>query len=78
MKLLIMLIPYLLSGISIIGCWYNIKKKNICWLIWEGSAFGFAYYYIFIVKDYGSALIWIFYIFFDAYGFLEWRKDKGK
>lgn len=70
----IIIMPWILSFISMVGCYFNIKKNFICWPIWEITAIGFAFYYIFVCKDYGSACIWIFYIFFDAYGFLEWRK----
>jgi hypothetical protein len=55
-----------------IGCYFNALKNPISWLIWEGTAFGFSYYYIFKIKDYGSAVVWVFYIFFDAYGYAKW------
>jgi hypothetical protein len=27
-------------------------------------------------RDWGSAMIWLFYIFFDLYGWREWKRDE--
>lgn len=65
-----------LSLMSIIGCLFNIKKKSICWLIWELNAIGFSIYFLFIQPDFGSAVVWLAYIIFDAYGWIQWRKEE--
>jgi hypothetical protein len=78
MDLIIKIWPWLFSAISIFGCFLNIKKNDYCWLVWEGTAFGFSYYFIFLRPDWGSAVIWLFYIFFDLYGWREWRRDGTK
>jgi hypothetical protein len=63
-----------MSVMSIIGCIFNIYKSPICWPIWEANAFGFSYYFLFYKKDYGAAIVWIFYIFFDAFGWYVWTR----
>jgi hypothetical protein len=77
MMLFIKLYPWFFSLLSIYGCWLNIKKKTSCWLVWESTAFGFSFYYIFLHPDYGSALLWMFYIYFDFVGFRQWRNDNA-
>ncbi len=62
-----------MSLMSIIGCLLNIIKNPWCWVIWEANAFGFSYYFLFKKKDYGAAIVWLSYIFFDALGWLAWE-----
>jgi hypothetical protein len=76
MDLIIKIWPWFMSALSMFGCWLNIKKKASCWLVWEGTAVGFSVYFIFVLRDWGSAMIWLFYIFFDLYGWREWKRDE--
>ncbi|RPI54323.1 MAG: hypothetical protein EHM49_03305 [Deltaproteobacteria bacterium] len=66
-------IPWILSLISIVGCFLNIAKSPLCWPIWESTAVGFGLYF-WKKKDYGSMILWISYIFFDAYGWWVWTR----
>lgn len=72
------LFPWIVSVINIIGCLLNAKKKPVCWLLWVGTAILNSWYFLFYKPDYGVALLWVTYIAFDTYGFLEWKKDEKR
>lgn len=74
MKLIMAAFPWIVTTISIVGCYLNAKKKISCWPLWIGTAILNSFYFSFYKPDYGVALLWIAYIGFDAFGWREWRK----
>mgnify|MGYP001575322118 CR=1 FL=1 len=71
------LFPWGVAIVNIIGCFLNARKKIGCWPIWIGTAILNSWYFAFYRPNYGIALIWVSYLFFDVYGWIKWRKNES-
>jgi nicotinamide riboside transporter PnuC len=60
---------------SLIGTFLNIKKKNVCFIIWIFT--NFSWFLIDIYKEiYPQAFLFFVYFLLAIYGIYEWRKKK--
>ena len=72
----ITLLMWASSFLNILGCVLNARKNLICWPIWVGTAIFNSWYFIFYRTDYAVGALWIFYIFIDLYGWINWRRHE--
>ena len=55
---------------------FNIKKKKLCFIIWELAAVAFVLINLFWTHDYAQMSLNGVYLGFNAYGYYKWRKDE--
>jgi nicotinamide riboside transporter PnuC len=66
---------WVFSGISIIACFLNVKKKKVCFLIWCLSNMGFVWVNI-ATGLYGQIPLWIAFTLLNVYGYVQWARDE--
>lgn len=58
--------------------WFNIQKKKTCFFLWELAAVALILVNLFWTHDYAQMSLNGVYLFFNAYGYIRWRKDERK
>jgi len=70
----------LISWLTMITCvvafFFNVKKNKVCFVLWELGAVSFILVNIFATHDWAQASLNFCYLFFNAYGWHQWRKDE--
>jgi nicotinamide riboside transporter PnuC len=69
-------IPWILSGLSIIGAFLNARQRIEGFYFWLFANMAWIAFNIHIGL-YGQVPMWVFYTIISVYGIYEWRK-KGK
>jgi nicotinamide riboside transporter PnuC len=64
---------WIVTGISIIGTILNIKKKQICFVIWLFTN-SIWVIYDFCIGAYAQSVLFIVYVILAIWGVIEWRK----
>ena len=65
---------WLITILSIVGVWLNIKKKKSCFVIWAFTNASWAIY-DFVIHAYAQSALFAVYFCLALYGLYEWRKD---
>jgi len=76
MKFELVDLAWLFSVISIVACWFNIRKKKVCFIIWCVSNVGFLWLN-FVTKLYGQIPLWVVFTLLNVYGYFQWAKEEG-
>jgi nicotinamide riboside transporter PnuC len=66
---------WIVTGLSILGTILNIKKKQICFVIWLITNLLWCAYDI-SIKNYAQAGLFLVYVGLAIWGIVEWRKKK--
>ena len=66
---------WIITAVSLIGVWLNIKKKSVCFLIWIFTN-GFWAVYDYRIGAKAQAALFAVYFGLAVYGLLEWRREK--
>ena len=72
------LISWLTAISCVIAFFFNVKKDKVCFIIWELAALAFVFVNIWGTRDYAQASLNFLYLFFNAYGWYQWRKDESR
>ena len=65
------MIEWFLTGVSLIGCWYNIQKKVISWFLWAFANLGWML--TFTYKGMlAEASLFAVYLLLSIYGIFKW------
>jgi nicotinamide riboside transporter PnuC len=64
-----------ITGLSIIGTVLNIKKKNICFVIWLFTNLAWCIYNL-VKNDYPQAFLFAVYTGLAIWGIIAWRSKK--
>ncbi len=75
-------VTWIVTILSLIGVWLNIKKKKICFKIWAVTNFFWATYNYYVAYHtnekglYAQAALFTIYFLLALYGIYEWRKTN--
>ncbi len=65
------LLTWVLTAMSLVGVWYNIKKNVVCFYIWLVANAGWIY--VDIKADLmGQAVLFVIYSVLSVYGIYAW------
>ena len=64
---------WVVTGLSVIGTILNIKKKQVCFVIWAFTNFVWCIY-DFWIGAYAQSALFAVYVGLAIYGIYEWRK----
>ncbi len=66
---------WLLTVFSLLGCWFNIQKKVVSWVIWSVANLGWII--SFSSKEmFAEATLFTVYLALSIYGIIKWRRPK--
>jgi nicotinamide riboside transporter PnuC len=71
------LVGWLASILSIFGVFLNARKNIWCWYIWIVSNIIWLIYY-YDKKDFPAIVLWVAFTGFNVYGLIMWKKEKKK
>jgi hypothetical protein len=60
----------------VVAFFLNVKKRKMCFILWEIGAVSFILVNIFWTHDLAQASLNFMYLFFNAYGWFQWRKEE--
>lgn len=70
-------ITIILTIVSIIGVWLNIKKMRACFYLW--SATNFSWMIVDFYREiYAQSALFFIYFILAIYGFFAWRPENEK
>jgi len=75
-------LTWLITIISLIGVWLNIKKNKLCFKIWAVTNFSWASYNYYVAYNtdkkgmYAQAVLFTTYFILALYGMYSWKEDK--
>ncbi|MBE9532012.1 MAG: nicotinamide mononucleotide transporter [Proteobacteria bacterium] len=69
------ILTWVLTAMSLVGVWYNIKKNPLCFYIWIVANVGWIYVDI-KAGLMGQAALFVIYSALSVYGIYAWRKPE--
>lgn len=66
---------WIVTGASVIGTVLNIKKKQVCFVIWLCTNSLWCVY-DFYLKAYAQSALFLVYMSLSIWGIIEWRRMK--
>lgn len=64
---------WLLTGLSLLGCWFNIQKSAVGWVIWSVANVGWII--TFLAKGMiAESTLFSVYLALSIYGIFKWRQ----
>lgn len=69
------LLTWVLTAMSLVGVWLNIKKNVVCFYIWIVANVGWIYVDI-KAGLMGQAVLFLIYSVLSVYGIYEWSKPE--
>jgi len=71
------LVEWFLTGLSLLGCWFNIQKSVTGWVIWSVANVGWII--SFLAKEmFAESTLFSVYLILSLYGIVKWRKPAGE
>ena len=68
---------WLLTGLSLLGCWYNIQKNVASWVIWSIANIGWIV--TFMAKGMiAESTLFSVYLALSVYGVFKWRQPLAE
>ena len=68
---------WLLTGLSLLGCWFNIQKSVVGWVIWTIANIGWII--TFVAKGMlAESTLFTVYLALSIYGIFKWRQPAAE
>jgi nicotinamide riboside transporter PnuC len=65
---------YLITSLSLLGTYLNIKKNKLCFIIWIVTNVSFAIINMYI-DMYSQSAVFIIFAILSIYGYLKWKEE---